>query len=53
MISNKVQVVAAIGKPPEGSCFSRERLKNTVVFSIRGNIPRNIYVARKTNFYFI
>lgn len=31
-----VQVVNAIGRPPLGSCFEKERLPNTVVFSVRG-----------------
>lgn len=31
-----VQVVNAIGRPPEGSCFSKEALPNTVVFSVLG-----------------
>ncbi|ESK98362.1 hypothetical protein Moror_112 [Moniliophthora roreri MCA 2997] len=34
-----VQVVHAIGKPPEGSCFAHEHLPNTVVFSIKGARP--------------
>jgi len=32
----QVQVVHAIGKPPPGSCFAKENLLHTVVFSIRG-----------------
>lgn len=31
-----VQVARAIGIPPEGSCFAREPLFNTVVFSVQG-----------------
>lgn len=31
-----VQVVNAIGEPPRGSCFSKEPLPNTVVFSVVG-----------------
>lgn len=31
-----VQVVHAIGKPPGGSPFAKESLRNTVVFSIKG-----------------
>jgi hypothetical protein len=31
-----VQLVNAIGTPPEGSCFAREPLFNTVVFSVQG-----------------
>ncbi|KAH9898493.1 RdRP-domain-containing protein [Cubamyces lactineus] len=31
-----VQVVHAIGRPPRGSPFERESLRNTVVFSIKG-----------------
>ena len=31
-----VQVVHAIGPPPAGSCFSKEALQNTVVFSVLG-----------------
>lgn len=31
-----VQIVHAIGPPPDGSCFSREPLPNTVVFSVLG-----------------
>ena len=31
-----VQVVTAIGAPPPGSCFEKERLANTVVFSVLG-----------------
>ncbi|RPD82652.1 RdRP-domain-containing protein [Lentinus tigrinus ALCF2SS1-7] len=34
-----VQVVHAIGKPPSGSPFARESLRNTIVFSIRGERP--------------
>jgi RNA-dependent RNA polymerase len=30
------QVVHAIGPPPADSCFSKEALQNTVVFSVRG-----------------
>lgn len=32
-----VQVVNAIGRPPPGSCFDKEPLANTVVFSIQGS----------------
>lgn len=31
-----VQVVTAIGPPPQGSCFEKELLANTVVFSVLG-----------------
>ena len=31
-----VQVVRAIGQPPEGSPFATEPLANSVVFSIKG-----------------
>jgi hypothetical protein len=31
-----VQIAQAIGKPPRGTCFSREPLHNTVVFSVKG-----------------
>lgn len=31
-----VQVVHAIGRPPPGSPFARESLRNTIVFSTRG-----------------
>jgi RNA-dependent RNA polymerase len=31
-----VQIAIAIGKPPESSCFSKESLPNTVVFSVLG-----------------
>ena len=31
-----VQVVNAIGRPPPGSPFARESLRNTIVFSIKG-----------------
>ncbi|PFH54630.1 hypothetical protein AMATHDRAFT_134703 [Amanita thiersii Skay4041] len=31
-----IQIVRAIGPPPRGSCFERESLENTVVFSIQG-----------------
>ncbi|KAF5377659.1 hypothetical protein D9615_005257 [Tricholomella constricta] len=34
-----VQMVHAIGPPPDGSCFSKERLPNTVVFSVLGSRP--------------
>ncbi|KXN89871.1 RNA-dependent RNA polymerase 1 [Leucoagaricus sp. SymC.cos] len=34
-----VQLVNAIGMPPEGSCFAREPLFNTVVFSTQGTRP--------------
>ncbi|KAG6911837.1 hypothetical protein DXG01_000084 [Tephrocybe rancida] len=34
-----VQIAYAIGAPPEGSCFSREPLFNTVVFSVLGTRP--------------
>ncbi|KAI9062979.1 RdRP-domain-containing protein [Trametes sanguinea] len=34
-----VQVVNAIGRPPPGSPFARESLRNTVVFSIKGARP--------------
>jgi hypothetical protein len=33
-----VQIVKAIGIPPEGSCFAREPLYNTVVFSVKGRL---------------
>ena len=31
-----VQVVTAIGQPPEGSPFAMEPLANSIVFSIKG-----------------
>jgi RNA-dependent RNA polymerase len=31
-----VRIVHAIGEPPKGSCFDKEPLKNTVVFSVKG-----------------
>ena len=31
-----VRVAHAIGRPPPGSCFEKEKLPNTVVFAIRG-----------------
>ncbi|THU94827.1 RdRP-domain-containing protein [Dendrothele bispora CBS 962.96] len=34
-----VQIVHAIGKPPEGSCFATEPLQNTVVFATKGSRP--------------
>ncbi|KAL0580309.1 hypothetical protein V5O48_001726 [Marasmius crinis-equi] len=34
-----VQIVHAIGRPPEGSCFYHEPLPNTVVFSVKGDRP--------------
>lgn len=34
-----VQVVRAIGTPIEGTCFAREPLFNTVVFSVQGERP--------------
>ncbi|PCH36046.1 hypothetical protein WOLCODRAFT_91813 [Wolfiporia cocos MD-104 SS10] len=34
-----VQVVRAVGKPPPGSPFEREPLRNSVVFSIKGERP--------------
>ncbi|KAG5654750.1 hypothetical protein H0H81_003758 [Sphagnurus paluster] len=34
-----VQIAHAIGPPPEGSCFAREPLPNTVVFSVLGSRP--------------
>ncbi|KAJ3567357.1 hypothetical protein NP233_g6417 [Leucocoprinus birnbaumii] len=34
-----VQVVTAIGVPSEGTCFAREPLYNTVVFSTKGKRP--------------
>jgi RNA-dependent RNA polymerase len=33
-----VQVVVAIGDPPKGSCFVKEPLPNTVVFSVKGSL---------------
>ena len=33
-----VQIANAIGNPPEGSCFSKEALPNTVVFSVLGTL---------------
>ncbi|KAJ8482744.1 hypothetical protein ONZ51_g5138 [Trametes cubensis] len=36
-----VQVVHAIGRPPKGSPFERESLRNTVVFSIKGRSSFN------------
>ncbi|KAF9270384.1 RNA-directed RNA polymerase 2 [Marasmius fiardii PR-910] len=40
-----VQVVQAIGPPPEGSCFAYESLPNTVVFSVRGERPLPSYLG--------
>ncbi|KAG6845988.1 hypothetical protein H0H87_011036 [Tephrocybe sp. NHM501043] len=34
-----VQIAFAIGRPPDGSCFTREPLFNTVVFSVLGSRP--------------
>ncbi|KAG5644736.1 hypothetical protein DXG03_007865 [Asterophora parasitica] len=34
-----VQIVHAIGPPPDGSCFAKEPLPNTVVFSVLGSRP--------------
>ncbi|KAJ7783448.1 RNA-directed RNA polymerase 2, partial [Mycena maculata] len=34
-----VRLVRAIGKPPPGTCFAREPLPNTVVFSVLGARP--------------
>ena len=34
-----VQIVHAIGQPPFGSCFAREPIPNTVVFSVLGRFP--------------
>ncbi|KAF9056326.1 RNA-directed RNA polymerase 2 [Panaeolus papilionaceus] len=34
-----VRIVHAIGRPPRGSCFEVESLRNTVVFSVQGNRP--------------
>ena len=34
-----VQVVRAIGRPPVGSPFQKEPLMNTIVFSVKGNVP--------------
>ncbi|CAL1696034.1 unnamed protein product [Somion occarium] len=34
-----VQIARAIGRPPPGSPFERETLRNCVVFSIKGNRP--------------
>jgi hypothetical protein len=34
-----VQVVNAIGRPPPGSCFEKDRLLYTVVFSTQGSRP--------------
>ncbi|KAI0724458.1 RdRP-domain-containing protein [Cerioporus squamosus] len=34
-----VQIVHAIGKPPAGSPFARESLRNTIVFSTKGERP--------------
>ncbi|KAI1797788.1 RdRP-domain-containing protein [Ganoderma leucocontextum] len=34
-----VQVAHAIGRPPPGSPFAKESLRNTLVFSIRGSRP--------------
>ncbi len=41
-----VQLVEAIGMPPEGSCFAKEPLYNTIVFSVKGTektLKRGIY----------
>ncbi|TRM65783.1 RNA dependent RNA polymerase-domain-containing protein [Schizophyllum amplum] len=41
-----VQVARAIGRPREGSCFAKEPLFNTVVFSVRGTFYED-YVSLK------
>jgi RNA-dependent RNA polymerase len=33
-----VQIAKAIGRPPVGSCFAKEPLANTVVFSVKGGL---------------
>ncbi|KAG7099381.1 hypothetical protein E1B28_001236 [Marasmius oreades] len=40
-----IQVVYAIGTPPEGSCFDHEPLSNTVVFSVKGERPLPSYLG--------
>ncbi|KAH9857867.1 RdRP-domain-containing protein [Lenzites betulinus] len=40
-----VQVVQAIGRPPPGSPFERESLRNTVVFSTKGSRPLPSYLG--------
>ncbi|PCH33560.1 RdRP-domain-containing protein, partial [Wolfiporia cocos MD-104 SS10] len=40
-----VQVVHAIGRPPPGSPFERESLRNSVVFSIHGDRPLPSYLG--------
>ncbi|RDB29625.1 RNA-dependent RNA polymerase 1 [Hypsizygus marmoreus] len=40
-----VQIVNAIGSPPEGSCFASEALPNTVVFSVLGSRPLPSYLG--------
>ena len=39
------QIVQAIGRPPEGSCFAHESLPNTVVFSVQGRVQYLILSA--------
>ncbi|KAF5374763.1 hypothetical protein D9758_000120 [Tetrapyrgos nigripes] len=34
-----VQIARAIGRPPPDTCFAHEPLKNTVVFSVKGERP--------------
>ncbi|KAI0824259.1 RdRP-domain-containing protein [Trametes gibbosa] len=40
-----IQVVKAIGRPPPGSPFERESLRNTVVFSTKGSRPLPSYLG--------
>lgn len=40
-----VQLAKAIGKPPKGSCFAREALPNTVVFSVQGKMAIHFVIV--------
>ncbi|EKM60969.1 uncharacterized protein PHACADRAFT_168316 [Phanerochaete carnosa HHB-10118-sp] len=40
-----VQVVQGIGRPPPGSPFERESLRNTLVFSVKGTRPLPSYLG--------
>ena len=40
-----IQVAFAIGRPPPGSCFEKEPLPNTVVFSVLGMCPLHFSIA--------
>lgn len=44
------QVVVAIGDPPKGSCFEKEPLPNTVVFSVKGSVSLQWSEEELTNF---